>query len=226
MRRAMMIAAVAIVLAAGCSAGRGNAASTVGTASPATTAPSPASTAAGAPPGLSAADLKGMLLTVSDLPTGWSVDNSSKSSADDTTNGFACMQPIEDENKNLPNAGITFVQGSLPQMVEGLTYDGPTVAKRFDDAVKTLDGCTDVSIASNGQTAKGSIGAMSFPTVGDESAAYAANLDLGGVSVGIDLVIARKGDVALVMFLVDGGSPDTTMLQTSATKALAKVPAP
>lgn len=63
---------------------------------------------------------------------------------------------------------------------------------------------------------------MSFPTIGDQSSAYAMNLSSQGVSVGVDIVLFKAGkfDAELVY---EDFSPDASTVQSFATQAVAKV---
>jgi hypothetical protein len=75
---------------------------------------------------------------------------------------------------------------------------------------------------SDGTKATGSIGAMSFPALGDSSSAYAINLTASGVSLGIDIVLFRVGAITGDVLYFDY-SPDPMAVQHYATAAVNKV---
>jgi hypothetical protein len=210
--RRLVVAAVSLVLTVGCSSGATTA--TAPTAGGSTTS-APQTTIA-APPNLTPD-----LLTLSDMPTGWSVDNSP--SPDST--GPACLKPLKDHTGSNAHATVSFNGGAsgIPAIVENLGHfpSGASAAlARFDQAINS---CKTLSITSGGQTLSGTIGAMSFPQLGDESHAYQASLTYKGFTLGYDVIIARHGDTAMSLTYGDLGSPDLTQVQQFATKAIAKV---
>jgi hypothetical protein len=168
------------------------------------------------------ADLEAMLLVVSDLPTGWAVDNSPDES---DSNAPSCLENAQvDEEEASAQAEAEFAKdGNLPVLFEALSYGGENASKWFEQGKAAFDSCTDVSFTSDGEKVEGTIGAMSFPTVGDESAAYAMNFTVQGLRLSFPIVIARKGDILAIIGLGDLGSPDSQLLEDLATRALSKV---
>lgn len=116
---------------------------------------------------------------------------------------------------------VQYDDQSVPAVEETLEA-GKGAAARYDKFIKTLNGCTSVSFTASGQTVKGTVGAMSFPTVEDSSSAYAMNFTIEGESVGLHVVLFRvgqyDGDIEYVDF-----SPDTSTMQAFAQEAAAKV---
>jgi hypothetical protein len=169
-------------------------------------------------------DLKAEALSISDMPTGWSVDNSSGSSG----SGPDCLKPLQHPAASLERASASFQNGDLPNMDESLAYYATGEARNaYLRYVATLAACRQVTFKVSGHTLSGSMGEMSFPSVGDESRAYQINMStsVSGVdfSVGIDVVVVRKGNVAMDLVLVDLGTPDTALLQQFSAKAVAKI---
>ena len=54
---------------------------------------------------------------------------------------------------------------------------------------------------------------MSFPKVGDSSAAFAINLTTQGVAFGIDLIMFRVGEILGDVVYEDLGSPDPSTVE-------------
>ena len=213
MRRRMAVAILASVacLLAACSS----------SSSPSTTTPtshvvqsasstSPPTTAPTGPP------LSSLLLTVNDLPAGWVVDNSTSSS---TASG--CLS----SSTNTPTSvNATFAQGgSLPELLEVLDRKGDA-EQRFGAVVSALNACHSTTITGSGQSITLSIGAMSFPSEGDQSNAYDFSGSVEGLAVNLGLVIIRKGYYLLGVGLVDIGSVDTDSLESFVSTAMEKLP--
>lgn len=93
----------------------------------------------------------------------------------------------------------------------------------FSDIKATIAKCPRFRGTTGHATVTGSIGAMSFPRLGDQSAAYAASLTIQGQTAGDDMVYVLKGSLVMELQLVDI-SPDPSQLDEFANKALAKLP--
>jgi hypothetical protein len=161
------------------------------------------------------------LLAVGDMPTGWAIDNSSS----DDSGGPPCLAALKKSFAPTNKANVTFAfQTSTPQLVDSVgTYaDEGAASAAFDRGAVILDGCKDVSYTNGGKKVTGSIGAMSFPTVGDRSKAWALTLDMSGISAGVDVVLYLKGSVVEELALLDLGSPSADDLKTFSDKSVAK----
>jgi|GEM_PF-997836 len=208
--RIAIVAGVGIVLA-GCSSSATSSSTTKVT--PATAGTSGAPTTTTTP-----ASVQSYLLTVSDLPTGWSVDNSSSSS---TT---SCATNPVSQSASGPKAIIDFNQaGGLPELLDDLAFSTSPVAE-FAKVKGALDACKSFTETNNGQTSTGNIGAMSFPAYGDQSASYSATISVDGINAAVGIVLIQKGSYVMAVGLGDLGSFDATQLQQFVTLALAKVP--
>ena len=159
------------------------------------------------------------LLTVADLPTGWAIDN-----RDSDTNDPKWPFKVPDSAKAIAKADTSFAKGSMPQLQEqlGLYSDGPSSFVAYVDGydhIKSLD------YSSDGEKVSLAFGRMSFPAMGDESAAYSISGSIKGFTIGGAMVVVRTGNKMLALLLFDLGSVDTMQLEEFATDALAKVPA-
>jgi hypothetical protein len=170
-----------------------------------------------------AVDPASQLLAVSDLPTGWAIDNS----GDDTSGAPKCLATLKDSFASVKKANADFaLQGSVSALTQAIgTYTTATSASAaFDRGIGILDGCKEISFTSGGEKYTGSIGAMSFPSLGDRSKAWALTLSNSGVTIGFDVVLVLKGAEIEELALGDLGAPDTDLLKTFCDKALAKLP--
>jgi len=164
--------------------------------------------------------LKPMLLTVEQMPTGWSQGGSG------TGGGIGCLTHIFEPKgiRKTGSASVTYAANAgLPQVTEELaTYSGPAKTA-FQGIDATLRACKTVKGSSGGSKATGTVGEMSFPKMGDQSAAFEVQLTISGTSANQDVVIARKGSI--ILGLTDGtlGTPSLTEFEHFAQLALAKV---
>jgi hypothetical protein len=163
--------------------------------------------------------LSSELLGVSQMPIGWSVDNSSSES------GVGCLANVLEPKgiKQTASAGVSFDDnGNLPVVNEKLSSFS-NAATAYKKIVATLDGCRHVSGTSGGVKDTGTVGQMSFPHCGNTSQAFSESLVIQGTTVGVDLLIVRKGNV--VMGIEEAGLPSVSVSQFQGfvVKALVKV---
>jgi hypothetical protein len=191
----------------------------------ATTAPpvSPTSAPTSAVP---VPDVKAQLLSVSDLPAGWSVNGS----PDGDSSVPKCFQSaLSFSGIAEAAAAAKFQDGSdgIPLLEEGIA-EIPGQAQHFMTAFNMLlGGCGRVSFKSGGDTFTGNTGGLSLPKLGDQSAAYQMNLSTTAsgspLALGLDFVAMRKGDEVAVLYYRDPGPPDVSQLQQFAQTAAAKL---
>jgi hypothetical protein len=207
--RIIAIAGTALVLA-GCPSGA--------TSSP-TTKPAPTTTAAHVTTTTTAPKVQPYLLAITDLPTGWAVDNSTVAPAS------SCHSNPLTKVPSLSYSTDKFDQGgSTPELIEELGYftDG---AAAFSTINATLASCSQFTEQVGDQTVTGTMGVMSSPTYGDQSGAYTAELTIQGVSEAQGFVVVRKGNYVVAVALGDIGSVDTGTLDGFVGQALGKLPA-
>lgn len=172
---------------------------------------------------LTQAQLKAKALSLSNMPIGWSVDNSSSGG---TSNLGGCLQNLQalgHPPKGITRVQVNFDDQNLPSLQETLE-GGKGASNRYQRFVKILQGCKSISFtdSSTGDQVTGSVGAMSFPTVGNSSSAFAINLSIKGISAGIDIVLFRVGDLDGDIVYGDL-SPDASVVQGFATEAVNKI---
>lgn len=169
-------------------------------------------------------NLNTQLLTVSDLPIGWAVDNSSSSGSNDQP---SCLKQATPVAHAVTHAGVAFTMGStFPRIFEtiGRFADAATAETEFVALSQVLDSCTDVSGTSGGTRFTGTIGSMSFPTIASGSKAWAMTFQAQGISFGFDLVLFHKGPEMQLIALADLGSPSIADLATFTRIAARKMP--
>lgn len=191
-----------------------------------TTNDTPSSTpGAAATTGSPTPNLQTQLLTVSDLPAGWSIDNSGSSSSSTP----ACLKPLKGTNGGKGHVSANFQEGAngLPSLQEALTYFPGTAPQELAMLARTLNSCGEIKFSASGHTYTGTVGQLSVPTLGDQSEAYqlalTAKADGVTVTIGLDLLAIREGSTVIGLIYGDLGTPDIGQFQQLAIKAVAKV---
>lgn len=105
----------------------------------------------------------------------------------------------------------------------GYVASVPDADASFQAGAAVLDACKEVSFNSGGQQITGSIGAMSFPTVGQRSRAWAMTFSAQGITFGFDVVLTQKGQELALLGYGDLGAPDLTELTKLAGLAVARL---
>ena len=88
---------------------------------------------------------------------------------------------------------------------------------------KALAACKTFTSSSAGHKVTGSVGAMSFPAVGNRSSAYAITINIEGVNAGADIVIFQTGTYVAAVLYEDIGTPDLQQVQAFVKEALEKI---
>jgi hypothetical protein len=138
-----------------------------------------------------------MLLTISQMPVGWSVDNSAGGSG-----SVGCLN-LSKRFDAFPHAVVSFdASGGLPELAESV-YMPPSARTLMNQVIKVIAACPRFTGNLSGKRVTGSVGAMSFPRIGDDSVAYSVTLTVEGVTFYDDFVLARRGNVLMQLQLLD-----------------------
>jgi len=174
-------------------------------------------------------DLKAELLSLSDLPAGWSVTHkpSATSTRSTTSTEPACLAKTKKLTGSKAKATVSYVTGtSVPAMFEDLAYFPKGAKRAMVTFARDLDSCGPISFTSGGTPLTGTIGAMSFPAIAGQSAAWLMALTgtSSGISitVGADIVAFRTGDTVGLIVYENLGSPQVTTVENYARQAAAK----
>ena len=172
----------------------------------------------------SGASVKAQLMTktlsLSDLPTGWSVDDSSRNSGATTV---SCLSGLKSSFTHGVKVTVAFRSGTTIPTMQETIETGPGVAARYRAFVRILSGCKSISFTSNGQNFTGTVGAMSFPRLGNQSSASSIVLMDQGIRAGMDIILFRVADDIGEVFYEDLGTPNANQVQSLATMAVAKI---
>ena len=88
--------------------------------------------------------------------------------------------------------------------------------------LSVLSQCPTFRGTESGHNITGTVGALSFPQLGTQSAAYAATITVSGVTLDDDFVIVRQGAHIMQIQLLDF-SPDVNTLIKYSNLALSKL---
>ncbi len=172
---------------------------------------------AGASPS-KAGSLQAHVLSVSDLPAGWSVDSTPTSTPTDQ----GCFDALAVKPPVGTRVRVDFKEGST-------TFLGETLAKgnvevtRWTELNNELRHCHSYTATATGKAAKVSVGAMSFPKIGTRSNAYAVTVTVTSVNLGADLVLFKLGDYVGLVEYGGLGTPEVTEAERLVDLAVAKV---
>lgn len=209
-------------LALACCTGQGAKSTTVTTAAAST----PTSGSPSGPP-TTIPDVKAELLTLSDLPAGWSVNNSN---SDSSSSAPKCVQNARNTTGyDKAKAEADFQDGSngLPALDEEIVYQPGHAQQTMAQFAQVMAGCGKIQFSISGHTLTGTVGQMSFPSLGQQTEPYQINLSttVSGldITVGLDLIAIRQGDEIAVIYYGDLGTPDINQVQEFAQKAISKI---
>jgi pimeloyl-ACP methyl ester carboxylesterase len=174
----------------------------------------------GGPPPTTASLLKAHLLSVSDLPAGWSSVPLKKSDLVQTS--ASCLAAVRHSPTGLLEAEAAFMQGpSVPSFGEALTTGSGAAAHwaRLDQA---MAGCHSATLTVAGQKTPLTIRTFAFPRVGTASSAYLWTFTLSGISFSTVLVSFAAGGYQGFVEYSGVGAPVTSTVDAFADAAAAK----
>lgn len=169
------------------------------------------------------AELRAALLTVTDLPAGFTVDTSPESAS--TTSGCEQLDALKRQGGSELEA--RFTKGSYGPFVSETLKQGPSEAATHDALVKmsgALSQCRTFSTkADDGSTVTMKLGPLSFPKLGDETFALRMTADSQGLTLAGDMVVIRQDAVGILITNLAFGTVDTQLTETVAHTAVAKL---
>ena len=204
---------VSVLVVAACSSGGSDRAETVSPVAPTPTEaatadeaegvsqPESTPTPAGEAVEITAEELSAALLTLDDMPTGWTISPPDEDDDDDGTE--LCGQEFGEVAEAVDRAEASFNQSDLgPFIVQtlGLFREGEA-GQNLALFVEAAGSCSEwTAVDSEGEETNWRISALSFPKFGDETFAFRLSSDptiIGIVTV--DAIIVRRGDVILLL---------------------------
>jgi hypothetical protein len=169
----------------------------------------------------SAAPLKSRLLSVTDLPTGWTVTYHTGHSKGGGVSSSRCLSGFPKGPTHFKKARISFTQRQTTVLGENIATGHGVLAllHLFNRQVRA---CHGVTLKNTGKTLHMTIAPMSFPKISPTSNAYALSASEFGFSFGFDVVSFRAGNCVGYLLYGGLGSPDVTTFLAFAKEAVAK----
>jgi pimeloyl-ACP methyl ester carboxylesterase len=167
-----------------------------------------------------ASQLQARLLSLADLPAGWSdvAAGASPAKVTDTP----CLRHAAASQKGWSYESAGFVEGtSIPSLGE-LLASGPRVQRAWDRFGAALAGCHSALLTVDGKKVEASVRRLAFATLGRGSSAYSWAFTLGGIRLGFDIVLFRTRRYDGYLSYADLGAPATATVEAFARAAVAK----
>lgn len=215
MRKALIaVPAAAALLLAGCSSSAKQAQTLPVAAGSTTTGAAASSTPA--------ASVASELLTISDMPAGWTTSKPSSSSGGPAS----CSALNNGQWKALPErAEADFQQSEIgPFVVEKLDAGSSAqVSAAWTAFGSATSACQSFTSTDSTGTTKFTLSQLSFPSYGDATYAFGITADDSGVSASGDIVVVRKGDTLVQIIAI--GVPDVpvSVVEQATKTAVGKV---
>ena len=171
-------------------------------------------------PAVKRPSVKPMLLTVNQMPVGWSVASTGGGGGGTT----GCVAPHIRGAKPYSTGSVAYQQGSGPPEIEErlAAYSG-SLAKKFAHVVRVLAACRSLTMPNGTRKVHAQLGQMSFPKMGNQSAAFALTASVQNINVGADILLVRKGQIVMLLMELDLGTPSLSQFEHFAHLALSKV---
>jgi hypothetical protein len=148
--------------------------------------------------------LQSRLLSVVDLPAGWS---STPTSTKVRVTSTPCFSSLPMSPRGWTYAAGAFVQGtSIPTLAEVLA-SGSRVQQAWKSIGSAMARCRTATIDLGGTKVASIVHPISFPRVGGTSSAYAWAFTFSGIRIGFDLVLFNVGRYSGYVSYADLGPP-------------------
>lgn len=168
------------------------------------------------------------LLTVEDMPTGWSVDTSEDSDSEDVIEPAECealFEALDKASDPVAKAEAAFTAGGFgPFLEHGVSAFEESTADQLEQVVDTLNQCPEFSSTdTEGVTTEFTTAPLSFPNVGDRTLALRFQGSTGGIDVVVDalfIAIGSNGISIVVGGLVPMKGEELESIATTAVEKL------
>jgi pimeloyl-ACP methyl ester carboxylesterase len=163
--------------------------------------------------------LQGRLLTVADLPAGWSATPASPGSVQTSA---PCLSSLTANPSGWTYAIAAFVQGTAIPTLSEVLATGPQAQQRWQSLGQALARCRTATLTIAGQKSRATIQPLSFPQVASMSSASAWAFTISGIRIGFDLVLFETGAYTGYLTYADLGPPAQATVQAFADAAVTK----
>lgn len=180
---------------------------------------------------LTAAQAKSSLLTLDDMPTGWTQQKPDPDDDEDPTvtpkRCSAVLDAVDQQGKPLAEATAVFSPSDLGPELDHTVTSWPRsqlpILKKLTDAFRQCPKFTSTS--KDGSSATFEATGLSFPNLGDRTLALRLKAKTDGINLVLDVVYIAKGNNGVTL-MVTGLQPlDGAVLEGFAKKAVAHLDA-
>jgi hypothetical protein len=186
---------------------------------------------------LSQAQLQAALLTVQDLPTGYTLDTAASDEDEDEDEDLnpasddcaARFEALDESNvEPAAEAAVDFEGGFGVVLQQELSSyeDEKDLSEAFEEFATLASDCPSFkdTDADTGETTEFTLGSLSFPKLGDDTLAFAVSIKTPDFEGKLNLVIVQLG--RNIMYIGQGGlSADAAVLEQAARTGLQKLAA-
>jgi pimeloyl-ACP methyl ester carboxylesterase len=163
--------------------------------------------------------LQARLLSVADLPAGWSAVPANPQSAQTSA---PCLSSLGTQPKGLTYQAASFVEGTAIPTATEVLATGPQIQRTWQDLGRAMARCRTATITIAGNKVMATIRPLSFPHVAGVSSACAWAFTAGGVRIGLDMVLFLSGSYAGYLAYSDLGPPSVATVTAFAGAVTAK----
>ena len=100
---------------------------------------------------------------------------------------------------------------------------GPGSNATYSTLNRVLSTYKIYTVTDNGQPERVTVGAISFPSAGQQSSAYALTLTVDGINLGGNIVLFKADGITGAVVYADVGAPDITLTEAFVTESVDKV---
>lgn len=166
-------------------------------------------------------DLEAALLTLDDMPTGWTTDTV-EATGNDSDSATLCGAELIEEVEPAGEVSADFSAGDLGPLLNHsiLEYEDDEAARVLTDFADALAGCEEWTEETDEGPMTLRPTPLSFPSLGDETVAVRIDAANELVDMTMDMVVWRHGDTLNIITMMEAfGTPDGEQTEEFATLA-------
>jgi hypothetical protein len=153
------------------------------------------------------AGLRGHLLSMTDLPAGWSVVPTRMITSAPKVTDTPCLAWLPTKPKGWTYQTTAFVDGKAIPNVGEVLASGAQVVRTWTRFDRALGRCRTATLQLGRARVKATVRRLALPQAGRGSSAYAWAFSSAGIRFGFDLVLFEAGSYRGYLSYADLGSP-------------------
>jgi hypothetical protein len=165
-------------------------------------------------------DLEAALLTLDDMPSGWTQEPEAET--DDESDVTLCdVEPLDDVEA-VDSSSREFSAGDFGPFLHHsvAVYESGQAEQALDAFLEALDACDEWTEETEDGPVTWRPRALSFPGLGDDTVAVRINVEAEAFNATVDMVTWRRGDFLSLLFTMEVfGSPDAEQMEELARVA-------